>query len=116
MFKLIKWLIILGFIAGVVLWFTGYKLKGKTIQEHLTPLTESKEVKEGIRDVRSLIGEGLKAAGEAISEDVTDDERKQLDALVKREMIRGEPVQNADGQSSLPPKFKTLEPIKNSGQ
>lgn len=103
MFKLIKWLIVLGIIAGVALWVTGYKVKGKTIQEHLKPILEQKMVKEGIHDVRSIVGEGLKAAGEAVSEDVTDSERKQLDNLVKQELDKGKPIQGAPGQHALPP-------------
>lgn len=103
MFKLIKWLIVLGIIAGIALWVTGYKVRGKTIEEHLKPILEQKMVKEGIHDVRSIVGEGLKAAGEAVSEDVTDSERKQLDNLVKQELEKGKPIPGAPGQQALPP-------------
>lgn len=103
MFKLIKWLFFLAIIASVVLWFTGWKIQGKTLQEHLKPYLESKTVKEGIHDVRSIVGEGLKAAGEAVSEDVTTDEKKQLNDLVKKEMMEGKPVEIAPGQQALPP-------------
>ena len=60
-------------------------------------------VKEGIHDIRAILGEGLKAAGEAVSEDVTDDERKQLDDLVRKELERGEPVEMPENQQALPP-------------
>ncbi len=109
MWRLIKWLFFLAIIASVVLWFTGWKVGGKTIQEHLAPVLEKKVVKEGIKDVRSLLGEGLKAAGEAISEDVTDEERQQLDKVVRDELEKGRPV-------AMPPGQKALEPTKGSVQ
>ena len=104
MWSLIKWLIFLSIVAIIALAITGYKIRGKTIEEHFEPVLKSEVVKEGIRDIRSLVGEGLKAAGEAISEDVTDDERKQLDRLVKEELMRGKPIEMAPGQKALPPK------------
>lgn len=103
MFRLIKWLVILAIIAGVVLWITGWKIRGKTIEETIRPFMQSKVVKEGIHDVRSIVGEGLKAAGEAISEDVTTDERKKLDELVKKELMEGKPVEVSPGQTALKP-------------
>ncbi len=114
MWRFIKWLIFLAIIAGIVLAVTGYKIKGKTIQEHLAPITESKVVKEGVKDIRSIVGEGLKAAGEAISEDVTDSERKEFEGLIKKELNKGTPIQGADGQEALPPSFKTLKPTDDS--
>ncbi|MFA4873934.1 MAG: hypothetical protein WC956_09460 [bacterium] len=106
MFKLIKWLIFLAIIGAVVLWFTGWKIRGKTLEEHAKPYLDTPMVKEGIRDIRSLVGEGLKAAGEAVSEDVTPDERKQLDDMVKKELMEGRPLQGAPGQQALPPEQK----------
>ena len=107
MWRLIKWLIFLAIIAAIVLWFTGWKVGGKTIQEHAEPILENKMVKEGIKDIRSLLGEGLKAAGEAIGEDVTDEEREQLDRVLKKEIKEGEPV-------SMPPGQKALKPTQGS--
>lgn len=103
MWRLIKWLFFLAIVGALVMYFTGWKLGGKTIQEHLKPILEKKEVKEGIKDVRSILGEGLKAAGEAISEDVTDEEKKQLDDVVKDELQKGKPVTMPPGQKSLSP-------------
>ena len=105
MWKLIKWLFFLAIMAALWLAITGQKFMGKTIEEHLEPYIDSKLVKEGIKDLRQLVGEGLKAAGEAISEDVTEDERKQLDELVRQELLRGKPIQMAPGQEALPPRI-----------
>jgi len=104
MFKLIKWLLFIAIVAGIVLWITGYKVGGKTIQEHLKPVTETPMVKDAVRDIRSLLGEGLKAAGEAISEDITDSERKQLENVLKDELNKGTKIDGAPGQEALPPK------------
>ncbi len=117
MWRLIKWLIFLAIIGAIILAITGKKIGGKTVEEHLEPILGNKIVKEGIRDIRSLVGEGLKAAGEAISEDVTDEERKQLDELVKEELKTGKPIKMAPGQSALPPKVKEAEPsVKQEGR
>lgn len=111
MWKLIKWMFFLAVLAGIVLAVTGYKVRGKTIQEHLQPFLESKPIKEGIRDIRSLVGEGLKAAGEAISEDVTESERKQLDELVRKELEKGKPIVGVPGQETLPPTPQPKLPV-----
>ena len=103
MFRLIKWLFFLAIIGVVLMAITGEKFRGKTIEEHLAPIIGSKEFKEAVHDMRAIVGQGLKTAGEVISEDVTDDERKQLDGLVKQEMQTGQPVQVSPMQTALPP-------------
>lgn len=108
MWRLIKWVVFLSIVGVIVLWFTGWKIRGKTIQEYLKPYTESNLMKEGIKDIRSIVGESLKAAGEAISEDVTDSERKQLDTLLKQELKMGKPIEGAPGQVALPPQTQPL--------
>ena len=111
MWRLIKWLFLIVIIGSIVLWVTGWKIRGKTIQEHAIPITQTKMFKEGVKDMRSLVGEGLKAAGEAISEDVTDSERKQLDELVRKELQFGKPIPGAPDQVALPPQLNP-EPDK----
>lgn len=102
MWRILRWLFVIAIIGGGVLWYLGYPIGGKTVKEHLAPILESKTFKEGVRDVRQIVGEGLKAAGEAISEDVTDSERKQLDTMVKDELTQGTPIEGAPGQQALP--------------
>lgn len=110
MWRFIKWLFFLAVVAAIALAITGYKIGGKTIQEHMGPVLKSKLVQEGIRDIRSLVGEGLKAAGEAISEDITDSERKELEGLLHKELSKGRPIEDAKGQEALPPAFKSTKP------
>ena len=115
MWKLIKWLIFLGIIAAIALAITGKRIRGKTIEEHLDPILQSEIVKEGIRDIRALVGEGLKAAGEAVSEDVTDEERKQLDDLLRKELKGGSPVEMPAGQQVLPPDVQKGTTVRSGG-
>jgi len=106
MFRLIKWLIIIAVIGSIALYFTGYKIKGKTIEQHFEVVFENKSVKTGVKDIRSLLGESLKAAGEAISEDVTDAEKVQLNELLKNELGKGKPIEGAPNQKALPAKVR----------
>lgn len=112
-----KWCFTLGIIAVVVMWATGYKVRGKTVEEYLDPYLKSKMAKEAMKDFRSIVGEGFKAAGEAISEDVTDNERKQLDDLVKQELMNGKPISGVKNQEALTPEVspnaKTAEKRPN---
>jgi len=105
MWKLIKWIIITCIIAGVFFTITGYKIHGKTVQQYLAPILESNMVKEGISDIRSVVGEGLKAAGDAISEDVTDSDRKQMQKVITNEIKTGHPIDGSSKQEALPPKI-----------
>ncbi len=111
MFRLIKWLIFILIIGAVVMYFTETKYKGKTIQEHAAPILNGPFLKEGIKDVRALLGEGLKAAGEAISEDVTDVDKKKLEEVLKKELAEGKTIEGVLGQKALPPDFKTIKPL-----
>ena len=103
MWSIIKWLFLIVIVGGAILWFTGTKIGGKTVKEWAQPVLEKPMVKEGLHDVRQIVGEGLKAAGEAVSEDVTDSEKKQLDNLVKQELEKGKPIAGAPGQQALSP-------------
>lgn len=102
MFKLIKWLVFLAIIAAAFMLLTGKKIAGKSLEDYLDPILGKGTVRNAIHDVRAIVGEGLKAAGEAVSEDVTTDERQQLDNLVKQELEKGKPVEMLPGQTALP--------------
>lgn len=106
MLRIIKWTIILSIAAVLYMKFSDYKIAGKTIDERWDALTKNELVKEGVKDMRAILGEGLKAAGEAISEDVTEEERKELDSLVKKELMSGKPIAGAISQVALPPVVK----------
>jgi hypothetical protein len=92
MWKLIKWLFFLAIVAIVVLYVTGYKIGGKTINEYFKAVVGAKSYDEGVKDIRSLVGEAIKAVGEAVSPEVTPEERKELEDVIQKE-LQGSPQQ-----------------------
>ena len=86
MFKLIKWLILIAIVTGLVLWFTDLKVKGMTLKERADEFKKTTLYQEGIKDMRALVGESFKAIGTEISGEVTDEERKELEGLIKKNM------------------------------
>ncbi len=86
MWKLIKWLFFLSVIALIVLWVSGYKIAGKNISEHVKGIIGAKTYHEGVKDIRSLVGEAIKAVGDAISPEVTPEEQKELENVIKKEL------------------------------
>jgi len=106
MWRLIKWLFFLAVAVGILLAITGHKIAGRTVQEHIRVLWRSEVAREGVRDIRALVGEGLKAAGEFIAEDVTEKEREQLNQLVREELDKGRPIEGSPDQEALPPRIR----------
>lgn len=106
MLKAIKWLIIIALIVFIVLWATGYKVGGKTVSDYIKGVVGAKTYDESVKDMRSLVGEAIKAVGEAVSPEVTPEERKELEKVIKNELKQG-----SEGE----PKQKTLSPVKPQG-
>jgi len=98
MWKLIKLLILMAIIVGVVLWFTDIQVRGRTLKERVNEFKKTELYQEGIKDIRAIVGESLKALGEEISGEVTDDERKQLEGVIKQEMAPGSTTTPTEGQ------------------
>ncbi|MFH1653762.1 MAG: hypothetical protein ABIE74_06870 [Pseudomonadota bacterium] len=73
-------------MAFIVLAITGYKIGDKTVTEHAKEFLSKSDTKEGIKDIRQMVGEAIKAVGEEISDDVNDKERQELDKLVRDEL------------------------------
>ena len=86
MFKLIKWLILIAIIGGVVLWFTDIQVRGKTLKQRADEFKKTQLYTEGVKDIRAIVGEALKALGEEVSGEVTDEERKELENVIKNAM------------------------------
>ncbi len=99
MFKLIKWLIFIAIVTGLVLWFTDLPVKGKTFKEHVNEFKKTTLYQEGIKDMRALVGESFKAIGTEISGEVTDEERKELESLIKKNMA-STPAATPQGSSA----------------
>lgn len=67
-------------------WIANYKVNGKPLYQTAKGFLASGNYKEGIKDMRVFLGGFLKTMGEQIQEDVTEDEKKQLDSMIQKEM------------------------------
>ena len=92
MFRLLRLILLIVVIAVAVFAVTGYKINGKTIQDYYHSLSENKEVKEGMKDLRVLVGEAIKAVGEEMSDTISDEDREKMEDLVKKELEEGKKV------------------------
>jgi len=112
MFKAIKWLFFIVLIAIIVLWATGYKIRGKTVSDYARGIVGAKTYDEGMKDMRSLVGEAIKAVGEAVSPEPTKEEKEELEGVIKKE-LEGQPA--APVQAAQPQKPET-QPKKEGGK
>ena len=102
MLKLIKWLILIAIIGAVALWFTDVKVRGRTLKDRVQEFQKTQLYQEGVKDIRAIVGEALKALGEEVSGEVTDDERKELEGVIKNAM-------DQEGTTSGEPQGKTIQ-------
>ncbi len=86
MFRLIKWLFISSIITLGIFYFSDSRFLGKTAKEHVQPFIKSHLFQEGVKDIRAIASEGLKAAGDLLAEEITDEEKKQLTKLLNKEL------------------------------
>lgn len=86
MWRLIKWTFTLVVVLFIVCWVKGYKIGGKTVPDYFRGIVGAKTFDEGIKDIRSLVGEAIKVVGDVITPEVTEDERKELEKLIKQEI------------------------------
>ena len=89
MFGLIRKLIFLAILILVVMWYFKIPYHGKTVQDHYHDFMARENVQESIKDVRSLLGESVKAVGTEIAppqENVTDKEKQELENVLKQEL------------------------------
>jgi hypothetical protein len=107
MWKLIKWLILIAIVGALVLWFTDIKVRGKTLKERTEEFKKTQLYQEGIQDIRAIVGEALKALGEEVSGEVTDDERKELENVIKSNMDQGGTTSGAPEGKTIPGGAKT---------
>jgi hypothetical protein len=107
MWKLIKWLILIAIVGGLILWFTDVKVRGRTLKERADEFKKTQLYQEGVKDIRAIVGEALKALGEEVSGEVTDDERKELENVIKSNMDHGGASNGAPQGKTIPEGAKT---------
>lgn len=76
-------------VVLALLAITGHKIRGKTVMEHVSLILKNDQVKEGVKDIRVLVGEAMKAVGSEIADEVTEEEKKELDTLIQQELEKG---------------------------
>lgn len=96
MWKLIKLLFLLAIVATLILWFADIKVRDRTLKERVEEFKKTELYQEGIKDIRSIVGESLKALGEEISGEVTDKERAELEKVIKQEMMPGTVIKQGE--------------------
>ena len=84
--RFLKNILVLALIVFGVYWAANYKVDGKPFYQVVRGAFASGSYKEGVKDIRVFLGGFLKTMGEQIQEDVTEDERKQLDSMIQKEM------------------------------
>lgn len=97
MFSLLRKLIFLAILVIAVMWYFKIPFKGKTVQDHYHDFIAREDVQETIKDIRSLLGESVKAVGTEIAppqENVTDKEKQQLENVLKEEMKENKKIQH----------------------
>ena len=84
--RMLKRLVFFVIFVVALFWAANYKIHGKPLYEVAKGFLTSGGYKEGMKDLRSFLGGFLKTMGEQIQEDVTDDEKKQLDKVIKKQL------------------------------
>ena len=95
MWTLIKWLVFIVIITLIFLAVTGQKIGGKTVTDYIKGIVGAKTYDEGVKDMRSLVGEAVKAVGDAISPEPTSAERKELENVIQKELQVPPPTEGA---------------------
>lgn len=87
--RLVKKLFFLAIFAALVFWAANYKVQGRPLYQVAKDIFRSGSFKEGMKDARMLVGGFLKSVGEEIQENVTEEDKKELDSLIKKKVREG---------------------------
>jgi len=85
----LKKLFFLALFVGLVWWAAHYKIQGKPLYKVAGGFIQSGNFKEGWKDIKLFVGGFLKTVGEQIQEDVTEEDRKKLDSMIKEKAKQG---------------------------
>lgn len=86
LFRWIKKLFFLAVFAALVWWGANYKINGRPLYQMAKDIIGSKNFDEGTKDLRMFLGGFLKSLGEGIQENVTEQDRKELETLIKKKV------------------------------
>lgn len=97
LFKLVFWVV----LAVALFWVATCKVNGKPFYEVARGFFSSGGYKEGVKDLRIFLGGFLKAVGEQIQEEVSDEDRKKLENLIQQQMKGREGEKKNDGYKKM---------------
>lgn len=65
-----------------------YPVRGVPVYLVVKQYVAAKGISQGIKDLKMLFGSLLKSVGEEIQDDVTDQDKKELESVIQTEMQR----------------------------
>lgn len=86
LFRWIRRVLFLAVFAALVWWGASYKVNGRSLVQVAKGFVGSKNFDEGVKDLKMFFGGFLKSVGEELQEDVTEEERKQLESIIRKEV------------------------------
>ena len=89
MLRGLKNLILLVVFGALIFWAANYKVQGRPLYKIAGGFIQSGNFKEGFKDMKMFVGGFLKSVGEEIQENVTKEDQKQLDNLIKEKAQQG---------------------------
>lgn len=84
LFRWLKKLIVLVLLAFGLVWAANYKMNGKPLYRVAVDFVASPDMREGWKDFKMLVGGMLKSLGEEIQEDVTEEDKKELEKMIQK--------------------------------
>ncbi|MBI4124302.1 MAG: hypothetical protein HY466_00030 [Deltaproteobacteria bacterium] len=84
LFRWLKKLLVLALAAVGLFWAAHYKVGGVPVYQKAKSYVASEDFRQSWKDFKMFFGGMLKSLGEEILEDVTDEDRKELDKMIQK--------------------------------
>lgn len=85
---LYRLILLLGALA-LLFWAAGYiPYQGKPLQQHVMEFLSSPGFDEGVKDLRSLFGQGLQVMGKKIEEGISSEDQKELKEIIQKDLTK----------------------------
>ncbi len=85
-FRFIKNIVLLAMVVAATLYVANYKVGGKTVQEHVTEAYNSGLIAEGVKDLKTWVGDIFKTGQKVAKDNITEKDRAALENLIKNEL------------------------------
>lgn len=84
----IKRLVVLALFGGLVYMASFYPVRGVPIYLVVKQYVTAKGISQGFKDLKMLFGGLLKSVGEEIQENVTDQDKRELESVIQNDLQR----------------------------